>query len=85
MNAPPSRTQFPPARLPAHELRHLNQVPATVPQQAARAVRAGAILAPERAVGRMTWEAFLAERASSRHGRPERRATAHREPATSPR
>ncbi len=29
---------------------------------AARAVRAGAILAPERAVGLITWEEFLAAR-----------------------
>jgi uncharacterized protein YbjT (DUF2867 family) len=33
-----------------------------VPGKAARAIRAGAILAPERAVGRRTWEDFLAER-----------------------
>jgi uncharacterized protein YbjT (DUF2867 family) len=34
-----------------------------VPGKAARAVRAGANLAPERAVGRRSWEDFLAERA----------------------
>jgi uncharacterized protein YbjT (DUF2867 family) len=34
-----------------------------LPGQAARAVRAGANLASERAVGRQTWEEFLAERA----------------------
>ncbi len=39
-------------------------VPVRLPGQAARAVRAGANLAPERAVGRRTWEEFLAERAS---------------------
>jgi uncharacterized protein YbjT (DUF2867 family) len=33
-----------------------------LPGQAARAVRAGANLAPERAVGHRTWEDFLAER-----------------------
>jgi uncharacterized protein YbjT (DUF2867 family) len=37
-------------------------VPVRLPGQAARAVRAGANLAPERAVGRRTWEDFLAER-----------------------
>jgi uncharacterized protein YbjT (DUF2867 family) len=37
-------------------------LPVTVPGGAARALRAGANLAPERAVGRRTWEAFLAER-----------------------
>lgn len=36
-------------------------VPVHVPGAAARAVRAGAILAPDRAVGRRTWEEFLAE------------------------
>ena len=40
------------------------------PGQAARAIRAGANLAPDRAVGRRTWEEFLAEqvRASSDRG-----------------
>ena len=32
-----------------------------LPDAAARAVRAGAVLAPDRAVGRRTWEEFLAE------------------------
>jgi hypothetical protein len=41
-------------------------VPVPLPGQAARAVRAGANLAPERAVGRRTWEEFLAERVGSR-------------------
>jgi uncharacterized protein YbjT (DUF2867 family) len=41
-------------------------VPVPVPGRAARAVRAGANLAPERAVGRRTWEDFLAERVTSR-------------------
>ncbi|HEX6678708.1 MAG TPA: NAD(P)H-binding protein [Actinomycetes bacterium] len=35
-------------------------VPVPLPGKAARAVRAGAILNPERAVGRRTWEQFLA-------------------------
>ena len=37
-------------------------IPLWLPGKAARAVRAGAILAPERAVGRRTWEDFLADR-----------------------
>lgn len=37
-------------------------MPVRLPGAAARAVRAGANLAPERAVGQRTWEAFLAER-----------------------
>jgi uncharacterized protein YbjT (DUF2867 family) len=40
-------------------------VPVRIPGQAARAVRAGAVLAPERAVGHRTWEDFLAQRVSS--------------------
>jgi len=35
-----------------------------LPGKAARALRAGANLSPERAVGKRTWEAFLAERVS---------------------
>jgi uncharacterized protein YbjT (DUF2867 family) len=37
-------------------------VPVKLPGKAARAVRAGAIVAPDSAVGRRTWEEFLAER-----------------------
>ena len=37
-------------------------VPVRLPGRAAKAVRDGANLAPERAVGRRTWEEFLAER-----------------------
>ena len=37
-------------------------VPVKLPGKAARAFRDGANLAPERAVGRRTWEDFLAER-----------------------
>ncbi|MBJ7599166.1 NAD(P)H-binding protein [Candidatus Nephthysia bennettiae] len=40
-------------------------IPIWLPGRAARAFRAGANLAPQRAVGRRTWEAFLAERVSS--------------------
>jgi uncharacterized protein YbjT (DUF2867 family) len=44
--------------------KHRMMVPVWVPGKAARAFRAGANLAPERAVGRRTWEEFLAERVS---------------------
>jgi len=37
-------------------------VPVRIPGQAARALRAGANLAPDRAVGKRTWEEFLADR-----------------------
>jgi uncharacterized protein YbjT (DUF2867 family) len=40
-------------------------IPVWLPGKAARAVRAGANLAPERAVGRRTWEEFLADRLSA--------------------
>jgi uncharacterized protein YbjT (DUF2867 family) len=47
-----------------------------LPGKAAAAFRAGANLAPERAVGQRTWEEFLAERvdssSDSRSGRPHR-------------
>jgi uncharacterized protein YbjT (DUF2867 family) len=42
--------------------KHRLLVPVRLPGQAARAVRAGANLAPGRAVGHRTWEEFLAER-----------------------
>ncbi len=41
--------------------KHRVMVPIRVPGGAARAIRAGANLAPDRAVGRRTWEGFLAE------------------------
>ena len=45
-------------------------IPVWLPGRAARAVRAGANLAPGRAVGRRTWEEFLADRVStSRDGK----------------
>jgi uncharacterized protein YbjT (DUF2867 family) len=44
---------------------HRPIIPVWLPGQAARAIRAGANLAPERAVGRRTWEEFLADRVSS--------------------
>jgi uncharacterized protein YbjT (DUF2867 family) len=40
---------------------HRLLVPVRLPGRAARAVRAGAILSPDRAVGHRTWEDFLAE------------------------
>ena len=42
--------------------KHRLMVPVRLPGKAARAFRAGANLAPERAVGRRTWEDFLADR-----------------------
>jgi uncharacterized protein YbjT (DUF2867 family) len=57
--------------------RHRLIVPLRTPGRAARAVRAGANLAPDQAVGRHSWEEFLAERlsrgirsSSGRAGRP---------------
>jgi uncharacterized protein YbjT (DUF2867 family) len=44
--------------------RHRPILPVRLPGKAARAYRAGANLAPDRAVGRRTWEEFLAERVS---------------------
>ena len=41
-------------------------VPVRLPGQAARALAGGANLAPDRAVGRRTWEEFLAERTAGR-------------------
>jgi uncharacterized protein YbjT (DUF2867 family) len=45
--------------------RHRPIVPIWLPGKAARAFRAGANLAPDRAAGRRTWEDFLAARAPS--------------------
>jgi uncharacterized protein YbjT (DUF2867 family) len=45
--------------------KHRLLVPLRLPGRAARAFREGANLSPERAVGRLTWEDFLAERLSS--------------------
>jgi uncharacterized protein YbjT (DUF2867 family) len=42
--------------------KHRLMVPVRLPGKAARAMREGANLSPERAVGRRTWEEFLAER-----------------------
>ena len=45
--------------------RHRPMVPMRLPGRAARAVRDGANLAPDRAVGKRTWEDFLSERVSA--------------------
>lgn len=45
--------------------KHRQIMPIWLPGKAARAVRAGVILAPDRAVGRRTWEEFLADRVSA--------------------
>jgi uncharacterized protein YbjT (DUF2867 family) len=49
--------------------KHRPIVRVPLPGQAARAVRAGANLAPERAVGRRTWEEFLADQVSIKQDR----------------
>lgn len=49
--------------------KHRLLVPLRLPGRAARAFRDGANLAPEGAVGRRTWEEFLADRVSSPAGR----------------
>ena len=43
--------------------KHRLTVPMRLPGKAAAAYRQGANLAPDRAVGRRTWEEFLADRA----------------------
>jgi uncharacterized protein YbjT (DUF2867 family) len=48
--------------------KHRMMVPVPLPGQAARAIRGGANLAPEQAVGHRTWEEFLAEHVSSPAG-----------------
>ena len=48
--------------------RHRPILPVRVPGKAARALRAGANLAPDRAVGRRTWEEFLAGRVGAPSG-----------------
>ena len=55
--------------------RHRPMVPLWLPGKAARAVRAGAILAPDRAVGRRTWEEFLADWVSASSAGDSRRRT----------
>src|SRR5215207_2955988 len=52
----------------AHRRRPI--LPVHVPGRAARALRAGANLAPDRAVGRRTWEEFLADELGPAHDRP---------------
>jgi len=48
--------------------KHRAMVPVRLPGGAARAIRAGANLAPDRAVGHRTWEEFLAEQVSPAKG-----------------
>jgi len=48
---------------------HRLMVPVHLPGKAASTVRAGAIPAPDRAVGHQTWEAFLAERVQASSSR----------------
>jgi hypothetical protein len=48
--------------------RNRPMIPVPLPGAAARAIRAGANLAPDRAVGRRTWEEFLADRIDSSVG-----------------
>ena len=48
-----------------HTQRHRPILPLWLPGQAARALRAGANLALDHAVGRRTWEEFLADRVGS--------------------
>ena len=57
--------------------RHRPIIPVWLPGKAARAVRAGANLAPERAVGRRTWEDFLADRVSSTRDKWSRVGSSH--------
>jgi hypothetical protein len=45
--------------------KHRPMIQVPLPGKAARAIRDGANLAPDRAVGRRTWEDFLAERVGS--------------------
>jgi len=51
-------------------------VPVRLPGKAASAIRAGANLAPDHAVGHRTWEAFLAERLGSAVASQEDRQSA---------
>jgi uncharacterized protein YbjT (DUF2867 family) len=55
--------------------KHRLLVPVRVPGRAARALRDGANLAPERGVGRRTWEDFLADRV----GAPDERTASTKE------
>jgi len=52
--------------------RHRLLLPVRLPGKAARAHRAGANLAPERAVGHRSWEDFLTDRLRQRTGLPQR-------------
>lgn len=60
--------------------RHRLLMPVRLPGKAARAIRAGANLAPEQAIGHRTWEAFLSEQVA---GAGKDRATDRNASATS--
>ena len=60
--------------------RHRMMMPVRFPGQAARAVRAGANLAPERAAGHRTWEEFLAERVGAASRQPRAGQSDHSGP-----
>ncbi len=60
--------------------KHRPMVPVRLPGQAARAFRAGANLAPGRAVGHRTWEEFLAAQTGAA---PESRSAVRPGPAGS--
>lgn len=45
--------------------KHRLMLPAWIPGRAARAVRGGAVLAPDRAVGKVSWEDFVAGRVTT--------------------
>jgi hypothetical protein len=57
--------------------RHRPIVTIRLPGHAARVYAAGANLAPDRAVGRRTWEEFLAERVGATRGSEPRVAYDH--------
>jgi uncharacterized protein YbjT (DUF2867 family) len=68
-----------------HRRRSIVSVP--LPTRAARAIRDGANLAPEQAVGHRTWEEFLADRVGNAQGDdlPDRARPPHRPTAPPPR
>ncbi len=62
--------------------RHRLILPVRLPGKAASALRAGANLAPERAVGHRTWENFLSERLRSDRSEPDGSAARRQRPAS---
>jgi uncharacterized protein YbjT (DUF2867 family) len=61
--------------------KHRPIVPVRLPGKAARAFRAGGNLSPERAVGRRTWEEFLAERVANPDQPPDAESPVSSPPA----